>query len=161
MPYDLFISYSRRDNGQGDGRITQFVDRIGRNFADLAGRELQVFFDRSAIVGMEDWRHKILQDLHESRLLLACLTPSYFASEHCEWEFVEYLKNEVGRGCVGEGVAPVHFVPVPGWDDPDFDRTCAEWVVELRRRQRFDLRLWFKKGQALFRQAEIQARMAH
>ena len=27
MPYDLFVSYCRRGNGQGDGRISQFVDR--------------------------------------------------------------------------------------------------------------------------------------
>src|SRR5262249_45993931 len=128
MPYDLFISYSRRDNGQGDGRITQFVERIGRDFAAFVGRPLRPFFDRSAIAGMEDWRHKILQGLRESRLLLACLTPSYLTSEYCEWEFVEYLKGEVAQGYVGEGVAPIYFVPVPDWDEKDFDRTCAAWV---------------------------------
>jgi tetratricopeptide (TPR) repeat protein len=161
MPYDLFISYSRRDNGQGDGRVTEFVERIGRDFVGFAGRELVPFFDRSAIAGMEDWRHKILQGLRESRLLLACLTPSYLASEYCEWEFVEYLKSEVSRGYVGEGVAPIYFVPVPGWEDKDFDRSCAAWVAELRRRQCVDLRPWFGEGEAALREAEVQERMAH
>src|SRR5450755_788623 len=108
MPYDLFISYSRRDNGQGDGRISQFVDRLRRDFAALAGRPLVPFFDRADIQGMDDWRDRILQSLRQSHLLIACLTPSYLASEYCRWEFVEYLKKEVARGFVGEGVAPIY-----------------------------------------------------
>ena len=38
MPYDLFVSYSRRDNEQG--RITQLVERIKTDFASFAKREL-------------------------------------------------------------------------------------------------------------------------
>jgi hypothetical protein len=44
MPYDLFISYSRRDNEQR--RITQFVERIKTDFASFAKRELVPFFDQ-------------------------------------------------------------------------------------------------------------------
>ena len=65
MSYDLFISYSRVDNDQGDGRITQFVERIGQDFAACAGRPLRPFFDRNAIAEMEDWRHTILPGLRE------------------------------------------------------------------------------------------------
>ena len=36
MPYDIFISYSRRDNEQG--RITQLVERLQRDFAPFANR---------------------------------------------------------------------------------------------------------------------------
>jgi len=78
VPYDLFISYSRRDNAQG--RVTQLVERIQADFAAFAGRPLQPFFDLTEIHGMEDWRHRILQGLRESRLLLACLSPSYLGS---------------------------------------------------------------------------------
>ena len=34
MPYDVFISYSRRDNG--NGCITEFVARISRDFESQA-----------------------------------------------------------------------------------------------------------------------------
>jgi hypothetical protein len=44
MAYDLFISYSRRDNEQG--RITQLVERIKTDFAPFAERELVPFFDQ-------------------------------------------------------------------------------------------------------------------
>jgi hypothetical protein len=87
MPYDLFISYSRRDNDQI--RINQFVERIGRDFESIVSRPLRPFFDLTEIQGMDDWRHRILQGLRESRLLLAFVSPHYLQSEYCEWEFNE------------------------------------------------------------------------
>jgi hypothetical protein len=111
MAYDLFISYSRRDNEQG--RVSQLVERIKADFAAFAGRELVPFFDKRDILGMEDWRHKILRGLRESRLLLVCLSPAYLESQYCEWEFVEYLKYEISHLHGFNGVAPIYFVEVP------------------------------------------------
>lgn len=160
MPYDLFISYSRRDNAQG--RITQLVERIKKDFASfegLHGRELVTFFDQEEIHGMQDWRQRILQGLRESRLLLACLSPAYLKSEYCEWEFVEYLKYEIGHLHGFNGVAPIYFVEVPGWDTKDFEQQCAAWVAELRKRQHFDLRPWHDEGEEALREAAVQERM--
>ena len=158
MSYDLFISYSRRDNEQG--RITQLAERVKQDFASFAGRDLVPFFDQQEIQGMQDWRQRILQGLRESRLLLACLSPSYLKSEYCEWEFVEYLKYEIGHLQGLGGVAPIYFVQVPGWEDKDFDRRCAAWVAELRRRQSFDLRPWYEQGEEALREAAVRERMA-
>jgi hypothetical protein len=80
------------------------------------------FFDKHEIHGMEDWRQRFLQGLRESRLLLACLSPTYLTSEYCEWEMVEYLKYEIGHLHGFNGVAPIYFVQVPGWEDRDFDK---------------------------------------
>jgi len=94
MRYDLFISYSRLDNEQG--RISELVYQIKADFQIFDGtdRILNVYFDMTEINCMDDWRHKILQGLRESHLLLVCLSPSYLKSEYCEWEFNEYLTNE-------------------------------------------------------------------
>ncbi|MBK7381974.1 MAG: tetratricopeptide repeat protein [Flavobacteriales bacterium] len=156
----MFISYSRRDNH--DGHITQLVDRIKADFARFAHRDLVPFFDVSpedGIKGMEDWRQKILRGLRESRLLLVCLSPTYLESEYCEWEFVEYLKYEIGHLHGFNGVAPIYFVEVPGWSQKDFEQQCATWVAELRRRQSFDLRPWHDRGQEALREAVVQERM--
>lgn len=157
MPYDLFISYSRRDNQQG--RITELVERIKAEFAPFAKRELVPFFDQQEIHGMQDWRQRILQGLRESRLLLACLSPAYLQSEYCEWEFVEYLKYEIGHLHGFNGVAPIYFVEVPGWGEKGFEQQCAEWVAELRKRQHFDLRPWHDQGEAALRESAVQERM--
>ncbi|MGC8493457.1 MAG: tetratricopeptide repeat protein, partial [Syntrophobacteraceae bacterium] len=157
MPKDLFISYSREDNKTG--RITQLVERIKADFEIFAGRPLDPFFDRDDIKGMDDWRHRILHGLRESRLLLACLSPSYLKSEYCEWEFNEYLKNELGQAYFGDGIAPVYFIEVPGWEGKGFEQQCAEWVAELRRRQHFDLRPWQDAGEEALRDAAVKDRM--
>ena len=160
MSYDLFLSYSRRDNGQG--RITALKERLEadhRAFVGAGGAELRVFFDKEEIQGMDDWRHRILGGLRESRLLLVCLSPAYLESEYCAWEFNEYLNHELARALLGEGVAPVYFVDVPGWEDRDFETHCAEWVKELRRRQHVDLRPWFHEGEIALRDAAVRDRM--
>jgi len=64
MPYDIFISYSRRDNK--GGRITELKQRIEADYREIAKEELQCFFDMEDIRGMDDWRHRILQGLRES-----------------------------------------------------------------------------------------------
>jgi len=157
MPNDLFISYSRRDNARG--RVTELVERIKQDFASFAGRPLAPFFDVTEIQGMEDWRQRILQGLRESRLLLACLSPTYLESDYCQWEFVEYLKHEIGHLHCFTGVAPIYFIHVPGWEDKDFDQRCAAWVAELRRRQNFDLRPWHEQGEEALREDTVRKRM--
>ncbi len=156
MPYDLFVSYSRVDDV--DGRVTQLVSRIKADFDSLASRPLVPFFDVSQIRGMEDWRHRILQGLRESRLLLACVSPAYLSSRYCEWEFNEFLKREVALLCPGEGVAPVNFVEAPGWSDSHYDERCPTWVAELRRRQHFDLRRWCEGGEPALGRDTLLAR---
>lgn len=88
MPYDLFISYSRRDNESRDdekGRVSQLVERISRDFESFAGRPLRVFFDKNDIQGMDDWRQKIQQSLRESRLLLWLVSRLNLKSKYCGW----------------------------------------------------------------------------
>src|SRR5260370_28437428 len=125
-PKDLFISYSRRDNEQG--RVTELVERIRRDFEIVAGRPLRVFFDHEDIEAMNDWQNRILDGLRESRLLLVLVSPNYLKDEYCEWEFTEYLNLEAARSFIGEGIAPVYCIEVPGWDDKKFDSQSAPWV---------------------------------
>ena len=80
MPYDLFISYSRRDNL--DGRVSDFVVLLRDGYRTLAnGDQLCVFFDSNDIKGMDDWRHRILDGIRSTRLLLVCLSPNYLESD--------------------------------------------------------------------------------
>lgn len=84
MSHQLFLSYARRDNVSrhdgGEGWVTAFERRLSAQHVRYAGKPLQVFFDRSQIADMEDWRRKILRGLRTSRLFLAFLSPNYLAS---------------------------------------------------------------------------------
>jgi len=158
MGYDLFLSYSRGDNAQG--RITELLRHIQVDFQKHAQRALRVFFDQEEIRGMEDWRLRILQGLRDSHLLLACLSPGYLASQNCKWEFNEYLKHEIGRAGGSHGVVPVYLVEVPSWEQKGDKQQNEAWADELRRRQYFDLRLWYDQGAAALLEAAVQERMA-
>jgi len=93
MPYDLFISYSRRDNESG--QVAALASEIMTAFRTFAGREGSVFLDTHEIQGMDDWRQKIQRSLRESHLFLAVLSPSYLASRYCRW-FRVHRRREQG-----------------------------------------------------------------
>lgn len=137
MPYDVFISYSRRDNECG--QVAALVEQIKSAFRTFAGRELSIFFDKGEIKGMDDWRQKIQHSLRKSHLFLAVLSPSYLASPYCGWEWEDYVRHEAMRQWLGEGVAPVFFVTLPNAADPLTDRDIARWLDEIYKRQTFDL----------------------
>ena len=53
---------------------------------------------------MDDWRHRILGGLRQPKILLVCLSPSYFASPYCRWEWDEYLLRQVHQLCMFDRV---------------------------------------------------------
>jgi tetratricopeptide (TPR) repeat protein len=154
MPYDLFVSYARRDNE--NGRVSQLVDRIGGDFESFAGRPLRIFFDQDEIRGMDDWRQKIQQSLRESHLFLAILSPGYLASQYCRWEWEDYVRYEAMRQCLGEGVAPVFFVTLPEAAGGERDRAVADWIKDIQDRQTFDMRPWHAAGEQALRESHVK-----
>lgn len=136
MPYDLFISYSRRDDKQGQVRALK--EQIEADYRSFAKEDLRCFFDTEDIATMDDWRHRILEGLRDSNLLLLVLSPAYLKSDYCEWEIVEFLKYEHSRSVGGQGVTPVYFVEIPGLDEPGFEQRAAAWLARVRRRNQVD-----------------------
>ncbi len=157
MAYDLFISYSRKDNQQG--QVTALKEQIEADYREFANEELHCFFDMDAIAGMDDWRHRILQGLSESSILLLVLSPAYLDSPYCEWEIVEFLKYEHARSVGGQGVAPIYFVDIPGLDDEAFPTRAASWLARVRRRNHVDLRQWQVEGRNALAQRDVRARL--
>lgn len=155
MPYDLFISYSRRDNERG--QVTALKAQIESSFRAFAGRDLRVFFDTHEIAGMDDWRQKIQRSLRDSQIFLAVLSPHYLTSSYCRWEWEDYVRYEAMRQCLGEGVAPVFFVTLPAAADPKTDQSIAHWIDEIQRRQTFDLRPWHDAGEQALEKAHVKA----
>ena len=157
MDYDIFISYARQDNQQG--RVTELKQQLEADYRAFTGTELRCFFDLEDIKDMDDWRHRLLEGLRQSQLLLLVLSPRYLDSEYCEWEIVEYLKYEHSRAAQGRGVAPIYFVKIPGLDTPDFMQPAAAWVANIRRRNHFDLRPWYDQGVSALNRQEVRRRL--
>jgi tetratricopeptide (TPR) repeat protein len=154
--FDLFISYSRHDNREG--YISELVARIQKEYHDFTGgEELRVFFEKDEIGSRDEWRHRALDGIRSSRLLLACLSPNYLESEYSSWEFNEYLRCEGAREPLVESIGPIYFVEIPAWSDKGFEQRAAEWVAEFRRPRHFEFRPWFDEGAADLKEAAIKA----
>jgi hypothetical protein len=125
--FNLFVSYSRRDNLQN--RVSDFVDRIREDYrAATDGTELRLFFDSDNIKGMDDWRHRILGAIRSTRLLLVCLSPHFVESDYCAWEVTEDLKHETTGPVLGDGIAPIYFVEIPAWGSKDLEKHPADCI---------------------------------
>ncbi len=159
--YELFISYSRKDNqpkpGDGLGWVTALRDEILADHKRFSTEPLRIFFDQTEIKDMHDWRHRILDGLRHSRILLVCLSPDYFASEYCRWEFEEYIQRQVHRLMGLDSFAQVYFVEVPGVPE---QQMAAGWYELLRRTNYTDLRPWFPSGVSALREATVRDKIA-
>src|SRR5215213_3578415 len=166
MPYDLFISYARRDNA--DKQVRELRDTISHDFHKSVGRNFDVFFDEDDIPNMVAWEKRIAQGLRESRVFLAVISPNYFASRYCRREWQEYVRYEAMRQCLGEGVTPVYFVELPGLDSSGVEQSIAALVDEMRKRQWCDLvsqkpikiLRWHEVGKHALEDVEVARRLS-
>ena len=110
--FEIFVSYAHKDNApvpaQTTGWITALRDQILADHRRFSTEPLLIFFDTDDIRDMDDWEHRILGALRYSRILLVCLSPSYFASPYCRREWEEYVARQpIGRRTDNR--------PAPGW----------------------------------------------
>ncbi|MFT4189230.1 MAG: toll/interleukin-1 receptor domain-containing protein [Aeromicrobium sp.] len=150
--FDVFISYSRRDDA--DGWVSGLRDAIIADFQRF-GRSPRIFFDREDIRDMDDWRQRILVGLRESRVLLVCLSPSYLASPYCRWEWTEYLRRQA-RQTGGDSIAGVYCVEL---GDPDA-ADVAQWKAEVESVQLTDVRPWFPHGRRALAEQVVREQVA-
>jgi tetratricopeptide (TPR) repeat protein len=163
IPYDLFISYAHRDNVRG--QVRELRDAINDNFEGFAGRPLKIFFDEDDIPTMAAWEQRIAKGLDESRLFLAVLSPNFFASDYCRREWEEYTRYEAMRQCLGEGVAPVYFVELPGLETGESEDLITEWVhgprqwCDLASQTPVEIAQWHDLGKRALEDAHVADRL--
>lgn len=128
--FDFFVSYARKDN-EG-GWITQFLTDLQEEHRKFTGgREFRFFFDQNDIQSLDDWRHSIHEKLARSRLLVAFVSPSYFASEWCRREWRAWIDIEIAKHILSDGAAPVYIVEVPWFAASMSEQQVAEEITRL------------------------------
>lgn len=154
--FDLFVSYAHTDDQ--DGSVSALVDTIEQDHRKFTSEPLKVFFDRKSIQCMDDWESRILKGLHQSKLMLAVLSPAYFQSEYCRLEWEEYLRHELGQKMPGESIAPIYVAT-----DEDFEQHAEEalneWKRNLKRRQYVDVRNWWVEGPRALERQDVRQRL--
>ena len=162
-PYEIFLSYSRRDNAlppglppDAKGWVTALRDHILDDHRRFSTEPLRIFFDVSEIRDMDDWQHRILGALRHSKILLICLSPDYFRSPYCRWEWDEYLRRQVHQLMGADSIATVYFVEVPG--SPEHEN--ARWLTSVTHGNFTDIRPWFPEGATALQREEVRKRLA-
>jgi TIR domain len=93
--FDMFVSYAHLDNqGEHAGKVTALVEAIKSDYLRVTGGALRVFFDTEEIRSMDAWESRIHQGLRESRMMVAILSPGYFASDYCRKEWEVYVETD-------------------------------------------------------------------
>lgn len=159
--YELFVSYAHRDNqGQFAGKVAALVDLIKTRYEEIVGKPLEVFFDEREITTGEDWRNLIYTGLVESRMMLAVISPNYFASRFCRLEWSEYTRTELEHALPGLGIRPVYVIRHPDFDTAGNSENVDRWLKDLARRQYFPWVDWWPKGQQELELAGIDREIA-
>jgi len=163
--FEIFLSYSRKDNApqkasDSKGWVTALYEEIIADHRRFSTEPLRIFFDTSDIRDMDDWRHRILEGLRHSRILLVCLSPNYFASEYCHWEFDEYVHRQVHNLMGQDSFAQVYFFEVPRAVEQTPDREKS-WHELLCRSNYTDLRPWFPNGVEALRDEVVKEKLAN
>ena len=83
--FDLFVSYAHDDDRDDNaGKVTALMEALQTCHVETFPNDpLNVFFDTNAIVTGDYWKEKILAGLEQSAVMVAVLSPAYFASEWC------------------------------------------------------------------------------
>jgi tetratricopeptide (TPR) repeat protein len=158
--FDLFISYAHADDRDKDHRkVTALVEAIQADYLRVAGTPLKVFFDVEEIRAMDDWESRILLGLRQSRMMVAVLSPAYFASAYCKKEWEYYVETELAHSLPGDGIAPIYVVQHPGFDADPVDEKLKHWIGDLRRRQYINWRDFWPHGAAALEREDVRQKL--
>ncbi len=143
------------------GKVTALVEAIEADYRRFAGAPLRVFFDTEEIRTMDVWEHRILRGLRHSKMMVAVLSPAYFASDYCRKEWEIYVETELAQALPGDGIAPIYAVTHPAFDgQPDSmtDR-LAHWIKDLKRRQYIEWRPFWPEGLKALERQDVRRRL--
>jgi hypothetical protein len=108
-PPDAFLSYTRFDDENDGGAISEFRRRLASAVRAVTGEPFEIFQDVDGIGLGEQWRGKLDEILDETRFFIPIVTPSYFKSKACREELEKFLRAEAERGR-NDLILPMYYI---------------------------------------------------
>jgi formylglycine-generating enzyme required for sulfatase activity len=137
-PPDAFLSYTRFDDHNDRGAISEFRLRLASAVRAVTGEPFDIFQDIDGLGLGERWPDKLDEMLDEARFFIPILTPSYFKSEACREELQKFLDAEKKRGR-DDLVLPIYYIQCPVLEEA-YLREADHLARIVSERQRCDWR---------------------
>jgi WD40 repeat protein len=136
-----FFSYSRDDDEDSKGALSDLRERIQRELRQQLGRsrkDLRLWQDQSAIAAGKLWETEIKAAVRQSAFFIPIITPTVVKSPYCKFELDSFMAREAELGR-DDLVFPILYIRVPGLED-DTERQRNPVLATLAQRQYVDWR---------------------
>jgi formylglycine-generating enzyme required for sulfatase activity len=114
-----FFSYSREDDDDSNGALSNLRDRIQRELRGQLGRtrdHFRLWQDKAAIAHGTLWEEKIKLAIAQSVFFIPIVTPTAVRSHHCKFEFELFLAREAELGR-NDLIFPILYIRVPALEN--------------------------------------------
>ena len=121
-----FFSYSRDDDDDSHGTLSELRDRIQRELRGQLGRSrgnFRLWQDKEAIAPGKLWEREIKTAIEQSAFFVPIVTPTAVKSQFCKHEFDAFLARERALGR-DDLVFPIYYIRVPALERE------AEWRAD-------------------------------
>ena len=110
MQYDIFISYSHKDNIAGeeeDGWVDSFHKGLYKYLTGHLGRTAEIWRDRTKMKGNYRLNPAVYDNLDQTLILIPILSPNFLNSEWCPKELSHFCAQNKKFEAMGTRVFPV------------------------------------------------------
>lgn len=152
----VFCSYSRKDDEHDDGAIVYLANQIKGEYEALTGYSMNLFLDKEDIGWGSAWELAIETGLEGSGILLAFLSPQYFASPNCRGELQTFL-NKVESTGAQKLILPLEYIDVPNLKSGESGDELMERVRRIQIEQWSDARFFERKSGKYRRRVSLLA----
>lgn len=135
-----FLSYAHVDDDESDGTVTILHRLLLQELHLQSGGTVQLFRDRNDLQWGQAWRQIIDRTLDSTAMLIALISPSFFASQECRRELERFLARE-SQLSRQDLILPIYWIdtPIMGDEAQRRDDGLGRCVAE---RQYTDCRTW-------------------
>jgi hypothetical protein len=131
-----FFSYSRQDDEDAKGRLSDLRDCIERELRGQLGRSksrLRLWQDKEAIPPGNLWEAAIKAAVNEAVFFIPIVTPTAVRSSQCKVEFEAFLEREAALGR-NDLIFPILYIRVPALEvDQEWRSHPILTVIGLRQ----------------------------
>ena len=154
---DLFVSYARSDDR--DGSVAALVAAAKEEYAAFAAEELVVLFDRQPTGSLEDGARGNAAAAGRATVMLAALSPAYFASPTCREEWAGWLEEHLARTAPGERLPPIYATVLAGLEEAEAAAALRRWLGGVGHGRRSHVQPWRPDGVAALHREAVRRRL--